>query len=362
MSRDLPQRFRLLDGYDFPRLINGCWQLAERHSRRRLDRETTLQELETLARAGLTTFDCADIYTGVEELLGELRRRLRPEGLEIRVHTKCVPNRSTLQTIARRDIEQIIHRSLRRLGVEQLDLVQYHWWDFEVPDWIEAAQWLDELRRAGKIARLGLTNTDAPHLAELLESGVPIVTNQVQYSLLDRRPEHGLAAFCQDQGVQLLCYGSLAGGFLTDSYLGATAPEPPLANRSLVKYRLIVDELGGWEALQSILRPAAAIAERHGARLANVATRWVLDRPTVGAVIVGVADSRHLDSNLDLFNLHLDASDRRLLGRVLDALPGPPGDVYALERDWDGPHARIMWTDLNNRPTPTPAESGSKDP
>jgi len=347
MIQPLPDRFRLLDGYDFPRLINGCWQLARRHSNRQLDREATLQSLESLVRAGLTAFDCADIYTGVEELLGELRRRLRPEGLEIHVHSKCVPNRSDLRTISRRQIEQIVHRSLRRLGVEQLDLVQYHWWDFDIPGWIDAALWLDELRREGKIARIGLTNTDVSHLAEMLESGVPVVSNQVQYSVLDRRPESGLATFCQEQGIQLLCYGTLAGGFLTERYLAAADPAPPLTNRSLIKYRLIVEETGGWAALQERLESMRRIASKHHSSIANVATRWVLDRPSVGAVIVGTTDSRHLQSNLSLFRLQLDAEDRLDLAQALDALPIPPGDVYSLERDWEAPHARIMWTDLN---------------
>jgi aryl-alcohol dehydrogenase-like predicted oxidoreductase len=347
-TSQLPARFRLLDGYDFPRIINGCWQLADGHAQRPIDRERTLRQLENLVRAGLNTFDCADIYTGVEDLLGELRRRVEPEGLEIHVHTKCVPDLDMLPRISKRYIERIIDRSLGRLGTERLDLVQFHWWDFEIPGWIDTALWLDDLRREGKIARLGLTNTDVPHLAEILEAGVPIVVNQVQYSLLDRRPEHGLAAFCIDQGVQLICYGTLGGGLLTERYLGAPDPEPPLANRSLVKYRLILEELGGWGALQTILRVLAEIATKHRASVSNVASRWVLDRPAVGAVAVGTVDDRHLESNLELFHLSLDVEDRARIAGVLDACSEPPGDVYALERDWDGPHGRLLRTDLNS--------------
>lgn len=344
-----PARFRLLDGYDFPRLINGGWQLSSSHAEEAFDSDRVLRGLETLVRAGLTAFDCADIYGGVEELLGELRRRLLPGGLHIQVHTKFVPDRSELADVNKRYVERIIHRSLRRLDTERLDLVQFHWWDFEIHGWIDTALWLEELRLEGKIARLGMTNTDVPHLAEILEAGVPIVSNQVQYSLLDRRPEHGLADFCLEQGIQLLCYGTLAGGFLTESYLGRPEPQPPLPNRSLGKYALIIEELGGWQDFQSLLGALDRVARKHASSIANVATRWALDRPGVAASIIGATGSHHLASNLRTFELQLDEEDRAQLAAAVAGKPGPLGDVYSLERDFDGPHARIMWTDLNRR-------------
>ena len=349
MTAQPPTRFQLADGYSFTRLINGCWQLAEGHSPGRASDERILAELELLARAGFTTFDCADIYTGVERLLGELRRRLSPGGVEIEIHTKFVPDRGVLPNVSRRYVEDIIHRSLTRIGVDQLDLVQYAWWDWSVPGWIDTALWLEDLRRQGKIGRIGMTNTDVVHLAEIIEAGVPIVSNQVQFSLLDRRPENGMTAFCREQGIELLCYGTLAGGFLTERYVEADDPVPPLANRSLTKYRLIIDEFGGWRPFQGLLATLAAIAERHGVSLANVASRWVLDQNSVGGVIVGATSSKHLEENLRLFDLELDAEDRQALARVLADHSGPPGDVYSVERQWDGPHAKIMWTDLNRQ-------------
>ncbi len=348
MTQRAPTRFKLADGYSFTRVINGCWQLAVGHSQTRHDRETLLGELEQLARAGFTTFDCADIYTGVEELLGELKRRLAPQGIDIEIHTKFVPDRALLTEVNGRYVEEIIHRSLNRLGVEQLDLVQYHWWDWSVPGWIDTALHLDELRREGKIGRLGMTNTDVPHVAEILEAGVPLVSNQVQYSVLDRRPDNGMVDFCAEQGIELLCYGTLAGGFLTERWLGAPDPEAPLDNRSLVKYRLIIDEFGGWDAFQQLLHTLDRVARRHETSIANVATRWVLDRPSVGAAIIGARGSRHLESNLLIDAVELDSDDRAAIDAELFDRSGPPGDVYSVERRWDGPHARIMWTDLNS--------------
>ena len=336
-------RCKLAPGYRVPRILNGGWQLARGHRRPAIDRDRAVRQLRRLVEAGLDTFDCGDIYLGVEELLGELLR-LVPG---VRVHTKLVPDLDDLPRLGRRQVEQIIDRSLRRLGVERLDLVQLHWWDYGVPRYVEAALWLDELRRAGKIRWLGATNFDVPRLEEILAAGVPLVAHQVQYSLLDRRPERGMVELCREHGIGLLAYGTLAGGFLAGRYRGRRDPRPPLANRSLVKYRLMIEELGGWGRLQELLAAQAGIASRHGVSIANVAVRWTLERAGVAAAIVGVFDAGYLDDNLRVFDLELDEADLRRLARFRDA--GPPGDVYSAERVRGGRHAAIMKYDLNRQ-------------
>src|SRR5262249_53149278 len=144
--------------------------------------------------SGVTTFDCADIYTGVEEMIGRFREHYRDlRGREalgrIKVHTKYVPDLDILPRIGKPDVEGVIDQSLRRLRVERLDLVQFHWWDYAVPGWREAALWLEELRRAGKIHKIGGTNFDTDHMLEIAEAGVTLTSMQLQYSLLDRRPQ-----------------------------------------------------------------------------------------------------------------------------------------------------------------------------
>ena len=114
-----------------------------------------------------------------------------------------------------------------------------------------------------------------------------------------------------------------------------------------MKYRLILDEFGGWDAYQRLLRVLAPIAERHAVSIPAVALRWVLDRPTVGGVIVGTYHGGHLDTNLAAFELELDDEDRRAIDAVLRDCPGPPGDCFDLERDPEGPHGRILWRNLN---------------
>jgi aryl-alcohol dehydrogenase-like predicted oxidoreductase len=300
--------------------------------------------MDRFADAGITTFDCADIYTGVEALIGEWlkRRRARGAAVPIQVHTKYVPDLDRLATHSRADIVRGVDRSLARLGVDHLDLVQLHWWDYDVPGYVDAAVWLDELRRAGKIRHVGLTNFDQPRLTEIVAAGVAVVSHQVQFSVLDRRPANGMAARCARDGIGLLCYGALAGGFLSDRYLGSTDPAPPLENRSLVKYRLIIDEFGGWDRFQDVLAALGKVAARHGVGIGTVALRWVLDQPGVSGVIVGARHARHLDQAIRACALALDDDDRAAIARVQSASGGPRGDVYDLERVKGGPHASIM--------------------
>jgi aryl-alcohol dehydrogenase-like predicted oxidoreductase len=220
--------------------------------------------------------------------------------------------------------------------------VQLHWWDYDVPGYVDAALWLDELRRAGKIRHIGLTNFDQRCLGDIIDAGVPIVSHQVQYSVLDRRPANGMVARCAGEGIGLLCYGALAGGFLSDRYVAVPDPALPLENRSLVKYRLIIDEFGGWDRFQDLLSALARIASRHQVSIGTVALRWVLDQPGVSGVIVGARHARHLEQIVQACALTLDDGDLAAVARVHAGSSGPAGDIYDLERVKGGPHASIM--------------------
>ena len=270
------ERVRLApEYYTISRVIKGGWQLAGGHGT--IDHEQALHDMLLYVETGITTFDCADIYTGVERLIGEFMRRHRSvmrNGTlpQVQVHTKYVPDLDTLSTLTQREVQATVDRSLDRLGNDYLDLVQFHCWDYDVPGYVETALHLDALRKAGKIKQIGVTNFDVAHLAELLEAGVPIVSNQVQYSILDHRPERAMVEFCDRHGMTLLCYGTVAGGFLSERYLDAPEPDLPCENRSLTKYKLIIDEFGGWELFQQLLRTMKEIGLRHGASIATVAT------------------------------------------------------------------------------------------
>lgn len=344
------ERFDLGAGYRISRVIKGGWQLSAGHS----DRVSpdTVGDMLAFARRGIDTFDCADIYTGVEAKIGEFlaRNRAGAHPVSVKVHTKYVPDLDQLPGLRRADVERIVDRSLRRLRQDRLDMVQFHWWDTALPGYVEAAGWLRELQRAGKIDRLSLTNFNTRTTREILEAGIPLATTQVQYSLLDARPEKGLADLCGENGMHLLCYGTLAGGFLGERWLGATDPladSAALENRSLTKYRLIIEEAGGWNLFQSLLETLAAIGRRHDVGIAAVASRWVLEQPHVAAVIVGARDTRHLDRYPEWFGFRLNAQDRREIDAARAGMTVPPGDVFDLERDRTGRHGRIMKYNLN---------------
>ena len=336
----------LAPGYRVPRIIRGGWQLSGDHGA--VDRERALSEMATFVAAGLNTVDGADIYTGVELMYGEFNARRKALGLpRLQVHTKFVPDYADLARVDAAYVRRIITRSLERLRLERLDLVQFHWWDYNIPRWAEAAQALVALRQEGLIANIAGTNFDTPHTAAMLDAGVPLVSMQVQYSLLDRRPQTALAGLCQRRGMQLLCYGTLAGGFFSEHWLGQDEPLGGITNRSLVKYKLVIDEFGGWDAFQALLRTLKAVGERHGVSIATVATRWVLEQPAVAAAIVGARYADRIGDTLAVFSLQLDASDHAAIDTILAAHPGPAGDTYTLERDKTGPHGRIMKYDLN---------------
>ena len=346
MSAQAVQTVELALGYRIPRIIRGGWQLSGDHGA--VDRERALSEMATFVAAGLNTVDGADIYTGVEAMYGEFNARRMAQGLpRLQVHTKFVPDYGDLARVDAAYVRRIITRSLQRLRLERLDLVQFHWWDYNIPRWAEAAQALVALRQEGLIANLAATNFDTPHTAALLDAGVPLVSMQVQYSLLDRRPQTALAGLCERRGMHLLCYGTLAGGFFSEHWLGQPEPLEGITNRSLVKYKLVIDEFGGWAAFQKLLRTLQAIGLRHGVSIATVATRWVLEQPAVAAAIVGARYADRIADTLSVFLLQLDASDHAAINTILAEHPGPAGDTYTLERDKTGPHGRIMKYDLN---------------
>ncbi len=336
----------LAPGVSIPRLIRGGWQLAGDHGP--VDRERALADMARFMDAGLDTVDGADIYTGVEALYGEFNATRRRAGQPtFRVHTKFVPDASELAQVDAAYVRRIITRSLQRLGAEQLDLVQFHWWDYEVPGMVDAALHLRELQQEGLIAQIGGTNFDTARARQMLDAGVPLVSMQTQYSLLDRRSAAGLAALAASHGVQMLCYGTLAGGFFSERWLGQADPGFAFSNRSLVKYRLIIEEFGGWDAFQALLRTLQGIAQRHEAGLSAVAIAWVLAQSGVAAAIVGARYADALAPTLAALRIQLTPQDHAELAPLLQAARGPAGEPYALERDRSGRHGRIMKYDLN---------------
>lgn len=325
------ERRALADGLEISRVVTGLWQIAD------LERDGELVDLEATAaamipygEAGFTAFDMADHYGSAEDVAGVYGSSCEDPS-RVQLLTKWVPSPGSY---TRDDVVKAVQTSLDRLRSDAIDFLQFHAWRYCDPGWLDCLFWLQELREEGLIRHLGLTNFDAAHLAMVLHSGIEIVSNQVCYSLLDRRPGGEMTRVCEEHGVHLLAFGTVAGGLLTERWLGAADPGiEGLETWSQMKYARFVEAAGGWDAFQEVLRAVESIAGKHGVSMANVACRYILDQPAVAGVIVGarLGRSQHIEDNLRLFSFALDEEDRAALAAAtarLDPIPGDSGDEY----------------------------------
>ncbi|MGI9625883.1 MAG: aldo/keto reductase [Longimicrobiales bacterium] len=325
----LVERVQLGPGLEISRVLTGLWQIADmERGGTEVDSGAGAKAMDSYVDAGLTTFDMADHYGSAEVIAGAFRARRPGDGQML---TKWVP---TPGPASREDVVAAVERALSRLGGESIDLLQFHAWNYADPGWLDQLFWLTELRDEGKIKNLGMTNCDAAHLQMALETGIPIVSNQVCFSLLDRRPAEAMTDVCRRHGVKLLAYGTLAGGLLSDRWIDS--PEPPIDDAltwSQMKYRRFVDEAGGWDRFQALLRTVKRVADRAGVSVANVACRYVMEQEAVGGIIVGarLGERSHLEETLKLFDFSLDAEAHQALSAAVDALDrvhGGCGDEY----------------------------------
>lgn len=325
------ERSDLAPGLPISRVATGLWQIADmERNGRALDLDAAAAAMGPYVEAGLTTFDMADHYGSAEDIAGRfVAGRGKRHGVELL--TKWVPKPGPL---TRQDVRDAVQRSLTRLRVETIDLLQFHAWNYPDPSWLDALFTLEELKREGLIRHLGLTNFDTAHLRVAVKSGIQVASNQVCFSLIDRRAAGRMTEFCQKHDINLLAYGTLAGGFLTERWLGK--PEPNwdrLETWSQMKYGRFIRTAGGWNALQDVLRSVEAVARRHGVSIANVACRYVLEQRAVSGIIVGarLGEREHMEDNLRLFQFSLGDRDVQEIDAALQALkpiPGDCGDEY----------------------------------
>ena len=302
------------------RVLNGMWQVSGAHGR--IDPHAAIQHMFEYLDAGYTTWDLADHYGPAEDFIGTFRQQLRASRGEaalanLQAFTKWVPRPGPM---TRQIVENNIALSLRRMQTNTLDLLQFHWWDYDDTRYLDALTHLSHVRDAGQIKHLALTNFDTAHVQRIIEHGMQVVSNQVQYSLIDLRPEVRMVPYCQEHQVSLLTYGTLAGGFLSETYLGQPEPRGAALNTvSLRKYKQMIDAWGGWALFQELLQTLKQIADKHRVSLANVAVRAILERPTVAGVIVGVrlGLTDHRADNARVFSFSLDQEDTDVMQMVL---------------------------------------------
>jgi len=341
-----------------PRIINGLWQTSSPAWGAPPPAAARVEALADLARRGFTAFDGADHYGAAEDLMGALLDRLRAAGgagAAGPFMTKWCPPPGP---VSRAAADAAVDRSLARMRTRALDSLQLHWWDYAQRDnLLGCIRHLDAIRREGRINKLALTNFDTAHVRLFVEGeGIPIASNQVQFSVVDSRPLRAMAPYCDAHGVKLLTYGTLMGGLLSDAWLGRPAPSrAELATPSLGKYYTVLQQWGSWALFQEMLRALRGIADRHSAgaaggvggaggepsaaarfTVANVAVAWVLAQPAVGSVIVGVRAglSEHADENARALGLALterdlaDVAAVQAKGADLLSVIGDCGDEY----------------------------------
>jgi len=337
MALPASSRFQFASDLTICRLLNGMWQVSGAHGY--IEPARAVAEMFAYHDAGFTTWDLADHYGPAEDFISAFRRQFADRyGVrrlsEIEAFTKWVPPPGPM---TRRMVEGAINTSLSRMGAECLDLLQFHWWDYEDRRYLDALKHLTDLQHEGKIRHLALTNFDTERLRLITGSGIRIVSNQVQYSLVDRRPEARMAAFCRDHEITFLTYGTVLGGLLSEKYLGR--PEPgrsELRTASLQKYKNMIDAWGGWALFQELLAVLKQIADKHRASVANVGVRYILDRPAVAGVIIGarLGVAQHITDNARVFGFALDTADDASIegvlakSRDLMKLIGDCGDEY----------------------------------
>jgi aryl-alcohol dehydrogenase-like predicted oxidoreductase len=301
------------------RVLNGMWQVSGAHGR--IDPAKALPAMLRYHDAGFTTWDLADHYGPAEDFIGAFRDLLKKsreqqELAKLRAFTKWVPSPGPMPL---KTVEKAIDVSLRRMRVDSLDMLQFHWWDYEDPAYLEALDHMKALAACGKIKHLALTNFDTEHVEAILDHGVPIVSNQVQYSIVDQRPAVRMAPLVVKHGLHLFAYGTLCGGLLSERYLGKPEPlDRELDTASLQKYKRMVDAWGGWKLFQELLAAIGAIARKHGTSIANVAIRYILDQQAVAGVIIGVrlGVNDHFQDNQRVFSLSLDSDDGKRIKEV----------------------------------------------
>lgn len=233
--------------------------------------------------------------------------------------------------------DRINEQSRRSLGVDTLDLVQFHWWDFSDQGYVDAVKHLVRLQTEGKIGHVGVTNFDTPHLQVLLYFKLPIKANQVQYSMLDRRPESGMLELAKKHNMRLICFGTIAGGWLSDRFLGFDSeteatravfeasgrPRAQTISARMYKTSLDAWARGDWALFQKLLSVLRRVADRKQVELgetvtiANVAAQWVLEKleryAAGGSLLIGIRDSGHLNETRILLTDKLRLNDKDMI-------------------------------------------------
>ncbi len=349
----------LAPGLTICRSLTGLWQIADlERDGNKVDAEQAALAMNAYAEAGFTTFDMADHYGSAEEISGVFKTKYSKGKAQLL--TKWVPKPGP---VTKENVRNAVQLALSRLQSEQIDLMQFHAWNYAHPSWLDCLFYLQELKEEGLIKHLGLTNFDTAHLQIVVSSGIEVVSNQVCYSLLDQRAAGKMSELCLKYNVRLLAFGTVAGGFLSEKWLNKS--EPPLNDSltwSQMKYKRFIDAAGGWDTFQSLLKTLDSIARKYNVSIANIASKYILENPAVAGVIIGarLGKSEHIHDNEKLFSFQFDEDSKKQIAQSLSNLATIPGDCGD---EYRKPPFLTASGDLSHHvesfPAPYPAFTGS---
>lgn len=326
---------KLSDTLAISPIITGMWQIADmERNGAPVDREKAVEDMIRYVESGFTTFDMADHYGTAEEVAGLFNKKYEGQ-YDYQMLTKWVPPPGK---ISRKEVEYSVEKALDRLQTSALDLLQFHAWNYPDPSWLETLFMLKEIQEKGLIKNLGVTNFDAIHYEMALISGIPLVSNQISHSILDRRALKDWIQLCQKYKVHLLAYGTLAGGFLSNRWLNQDIiPNESETTWSQMKYYRFIQAAGGWKKFKAVLNQLQQMmnqtTELQSQSIAQLAARFALQNPAVAAIIIGarLGSSNHLVENQKILEQSLSKEQYQKvlnLAEPLDPIPGDCGDEY----------------------------------
>ena len=318
---------------NIPPVIIGLWQIADiERKNANFNPASVVENMEAYLDAGLNFFDMADHYGSAEIIAGLLYKKRKEEGKSLPVlATKWVPKPGHN---SKDIVKDAVTLALNRLQVNQLDLLQFHAWDYTDPSWIETMFYLDELRKEGYIKALGVTNMDTVHLKMAIDSNIPIVSNQISHSLFDQRAVNKMIPYCLENQVRVLCYGTVAGGLFSNKWLGKVEPSiEELPTWSLMKYKRFQEEVCDWKQFQDLLKQLDGISKKLDLSIAQLASLYIKDEFHCNSVIIGarLGELEHITENKQVSNMALDEESKAAISALIKefkSVNGDCGDEY----------------------------------
>ena len=293
------------------------------------DEKAAVEAIHASIDAGVNLIDTAAVYGmgASEEIVGKAIKGKRDKvliatkggrnwntdtGSMIFETEDTSGNKVTVRSNSRPDLlKKECEDSLRRLGVDVIDLYQIHWPDLTFPI-DEAVAGLEQLKKEGKVRAVGVSNYNIDQL-KTAAAAAQLDSLQPSYSLIQRDIEKEIVAFCLEENIGIICYSPMERGLLTGA-VSASRVFPPSDHRST--HRFFTPE--NRQNILSALEEIKPIADKHKASFAQVVLRWTIDQPGITAAIVGARDAKQASHNIGALNVRLSEEEKSEMSRVFE--------------------------------------------